>query len=60
MYGTIIYNYYKSNNLEINIENIFKNHHQIMIRILGGQIGDIFSLCQSKIGANWQINMSAN
>ena len=26
----------------------------------GGQIGDIFSLCQSKIGANWQISMSAN
>jgi hypothetical protein len=27
---------------------------------LGGQNGDIFSLCQSKIGAYWQINMSAN
>ena len=27
---------------------------------LSGQIGGIFSLCQSEIGANWQINMSAN
>jgi hypothetical protein len=29
---------------------------------LGGQIGDIFSLCQFKIGANWQIliSMSVN
>jgi hypothetical protein len=39
---------------------MLSNLLQIRYQILGWQIGDIFSLCQSKIVANWQINMSAN
>ena len=43
---------------------ISKKNDQYQIQQLptgvGGEIGGIFSLCLSKIGADWQINMSAN
>ena len=44
-----------------NIVENYQCNYNLFARVprLVGQIGDIFSLCQSEIGANWQINMSA-